>query len=507
MPDDLAISLWCGKCRLDPLRFVKEGFLWGKGELDGWDGPDAWQAETLATIGEEVRKRDFNGINPVDPIRMATASGHGIGKTALTAWIILWIASTRPRSKGVVTANTSSQLETKTWAELAKWKKRCATGHWFNLTTGKMSMRLSHKSDPEGWRCDALTCREENSEAFAGLHAADSTAYYLFDEASAVPDVIYDVAEGGMTDGEPMHFVWGNPTRNVGRFRELFGKFRHRWITRQIDSRDAKLPNKAKIAEWVNDYGEDSDFVRVRVRGVFPRAGSLQFIGSDFVAGAVERAGQDQVSPIVFGVDVARFGDDASVIAIRRGRDAQSLPWKVFRGVDTMTLAAAVVDLADLYRPKAIFVDGGGVGGGVVDRLRFLGQPVHDVQFGAAADRLNTTGGHVFANKRAEMWGSMREWLKGGVIPPTPELIADLEGVEYGYVMKNGVDAIQLEKKEDMKKRGLASSDFGDALALTFAYPISADVPERRARYRQMEVEYNPYRELDEDRGLAYTDH
>ena len=172
------------------------------------------------------------------------------------------------------------------------------------------------------------------------------------------------------------------------------------------------------------------------------------------VSDAVAREGQDQVSPIVFGVDVARFGDDASVIAIRRGRDAKSLPWKTFRNVDTMTLAAVIVDLADLYRPKAIFVDGGGVGGGVVDRLRFLGQPVHDVQFAAAADRLNTAGRHVFANKRAEMWGSMREWLKGGVIPPTPELIADLEGVEYGYVIKNGVDAIQLEKKQDMKKRG-----------------------------------------------------
>ena len=134
-----------------------------------------------------------------------------------------------------------------------------------------------------------------------------------------------------------------------------------------------------------------------------------------------------------------------------------------------MTLAAAVVDLADLYRPKAIYVDEGGVGGGVVDRLRFLGQPVQGVQFGGSADRLNTSGAHVYANKRAEMWGSMREWLKGGVIPPTPELIADLEGVEYGYVMRSGVDAIQLEKKEDMKKRGLASSDFGDALALTFA--------------------------------------
>jgi hypothetical protein len=505
MANDEEISDWCADCRADPLRFVNEGILWGEGELEGWDGPDAWQAETLATIGEEVRKRRFDGVRPVDPIRMATASGHGIGKTALTVWIILWIASTRPRSKGVVTANTSSQLETKTWAELAKWLKRCATGHWFKLTSGKMSMRLAHKDDPEGWRCDALTCREENSEAFAGLHAADSTAYYLFDEASAVPNVIYDVAEGGMTDGEPMHFVWGNPTRNIGRFRELFGKFRHRWITRQIDSRDAKLPNKAKIAEWVKDYGEDSDFVRVRVRGVFPRAGSLQFIPSDAVSDAVAREGQDNVNPIVFGVDVARFGDDASIIAIRRGRDAQSLPWKVFRNVDTMTLAAAIVDLAHLYRPKAIYVDEGGVGGGVVDRLRFLAQPVQGIQFGSAADRLNTTGGHVYANERAEMWGSMREWLKGGVIPPTPELIADLVGVEYGYVMKNGVDAIQLEKKEDMKKRGLASTDFGDALALTFAYPISEAAPERRARHRTVEEEYNPFREPDPYRTSSHT--
>jgi hypothetical protein len=169
-----------------------------------------------------------------------------------------------------------------------------------------------------------------------------------------------------------------------------------------------------------------------------------------------------------------------------------------------MTLAAAIVDLADLYRPRAIFVDGGGVGGGVVDRLRFLGQPVLDIQFGAAADRLNTAGGHVFANKRVEMWGSMREWLKGGMIPPTPELIADLEGVEYGYVMKNGVDAIQLEKKEDMKKRGLASPDFGDALALTFAYPISGAASERRPR-RPLLVEYDPFREINANSVSSYS--
>ena len=178
-----------------------------------------------------------------------------------------------------------------------------------------------------------------------------------------------------MTDGEPMWFVFGNPTRNTGRFRECFGKFRHRWTTRQIDSRTARLPNKTQIAQWVADYGEDSDFVRVRVRGVFPRAGTLQFISSDaveFAANAARDVHTDLMDPVVFGVDVARFGDDETVVAIRRGRDARSIPWVRVRNADTMQVAALIVDLATKYRPDAIFVDGGGVGGGVVDRLRYL---------------------------------------------------------------------------------------------------------------------------------------
>ena len=462
----------------DPLGFVEGSFLWGEGDLEGFEGPDEWQRKFMQDVGQQVRARAFDGVNAVDAVREATASGHGIGKSALTAWLILWVMSTRPHCKGVVTANTSSQLETKTWAELAKWKKRCLTGHWFKVSVGKMSMRIAHVDHPETWRCDALTCREENSEAFAGLHAANSTPFYIFDEASAVPDVIWDVAEGGMTDGEPMWFVFGNPTRNTGRFRECFGKFRHRWTTRQIDSRTARLPNKTQIAQWVADYGEDSDFVRVRVRGVFPRAGTLQFISSDaveFAANAARDVHTDLMDPVVFGVDVARFGDDETVVAIRRGRDARSIPWVRVRNADTMQVAALIVDLATKYRPDAIFVDGGGVGGGVVDRLRYLAQPVYEIQFGSSADRANLRqeGAVVYANKRAEMWGTMREWHGNGIIPNTPELLADLPAVEYGYVFRDGKDAIILEKKEDMKKRGLASPDHGDALALTFAYPVA----------------------------------
>ena len=195
LADDM-VGLWD-----DPLGFVKYAFAWGEGDLDGFDGPDEWQSEVLREIGGEVRARNFNGVDPVEPVREATASGHGIGKSALTAWLILWIMSTRPDCRGVVTANTSTQLETKTWAELAKWTKRCITGHWFRVSSGRMSLRIVHKDHPETWRCDAQTCREENSEAFAGLHAASSTPFFIFDEATAVPDVIWYVAECGLTDG------------------------------------------------------------------------------------------------------------------------------------------------------------------------------------------------------------------------------------------------------------------------------------------------------------------
>jgi hypothetical protein len=487
------------ECYADPLKFVMFAFEWGHGALDGFTGPDKWQTELLNEIGDEVKARCFNGVDPVAPIREAVASGHGIGKSTITAWLILWIMSTRPHCKGVVTANTSSQLETKTWAELAKWHKRCVTGHWFKLTTGKMSMRICHVQHPESWRCDALTCREENSEAFAGLHAANSTPYYIFDESSAISDVIWDVAEGGMTDGEPMWFAFGNPTRNTGRFRECFGKFRHRWKCRQIDSRTAKMTNKTQLAEWVKDYGEDSDFVRTRVRGVFPRAGSTQFISSEIVelAASDEReATHGLYDPRIMGVDVARFGDDSSVIRIRIGRDARSIKPIKIRGADTMQLAARVVEEAQKHQVDAIFVDGGGVGGGVVDRLRYLRQPVTEVQFGGAADRSQQTqeGSVVYANKRAEMYGYMRDWLATGCIDDDPELVTDLSATEYGFVLRDGRDAIQLESKKDMKKRGLASPDNADALALTFAYPVASS-----NHLQEMHNRYSPSHSYDYD--------
>lgn len=499
-----------GRFYADPLGFVLYAYEWSSDpalqvvELpspwnliyDSQYGPDEWACDFLDEIGRGVRERGFDGTRAVQALRMATSSGHGIGKSAITAWLVNWIMSTRPHCKGVVTANTAEQLASKTWAEIAKWTKRCITGHWFDVTTGKGAMRIVHKQHPESWRCDAQTCREENSESFAGLHAANSTPFYIFDEASAVPDAIWEVAEGGMTDGEPMWFVFGNPTRNTGRFFDCFNRQRHRWITRQIDSRSVQITNKGQIQEWVDDYGEDSDFVRVRVRGVFPRASSLQFIPRDLVDEAMARQADGPTSgkgrTAVVGVDVARFGDDQSVIRTRIGRDA-TMPPKRYRELDTMQLASRVAEHVDSLRSLGlrvvVFVDGGGVGGGVVDRLRQMGYDPIEVQFGAKAD-----DARKYANKRAEMWGRLKDWLAIGSLQRDEQLATDLTGVEYAFTPG---DQIVLERKEDMRRRGLASPDDGDALALTFAHPVPeyTQQPDHTPA-RQQRKTHDPYANL-----------
>jgi len=450
----------------DPLGHVLFSYPWGEGSLKGRK-PQKWQVEQLLQIGEEVRKRGFDGIHAVKPLQMSTASGHGIGKSALVSWIIRWIMDTRPFCKGIVTANTGEQLRTKTWSELAKWHHMGITKHWFTLTSGAGSMSYYHVAHRETWRCDAQTCREENSESFAGLHAANSTPFYIFDEASAVPDKIWEVREGGLTDGEPMTFDFGNPTRNTGAFfRNMQGKTRDRYIKRFINSEDVEQTNKELFRQWEQDYGRDSDFYRVRVLGQFPKAGSLQFIPMDLFDKNVGKAVYVGPSdPLVMGVDVARFGDDRSVIWMRHGRDAATPGFKIYKEVDTMTLASEIARLNVEYRPDTIFVDGGGVGGGVIDRCRQLGVDVVEVNFGGKATN------EQYANLRAQMWGNLREALKDGIALPVDEdLRADLTSVEYGYNLRS---QIQLEKKDDMKKRGLSSPDLADALALTYVYPVA----------------------------------
>jgi hypothetical protein len=419
------------------------------------DGPDKWQAEVMLDI-----ERALEDPNQTGPIQIAVSSGHGIGKTAEIAWILRWFSSTRPNPQIITTANTQAQLSGKTWRELAKWHNLSYNAHWFKWT----ATRYTFLGAPETWFATAQPWTKERAEAFAGTH--EDYVLMLFDESSLIDDAIWEVAEGAMTTTQCLWIVFGNPTRNTGRFRECFKRFRHRWITRSINSMDAKMTNKEVLQRWIEDYGWDSDFVKVRVRGIFPSASVLQLIPEGVVDAAVARDHALHVywrSAKVMGVDVARRGDSKTVIERRHGLKALDPIW--MSTGDTMQVVGKVAQTIDDWKPDAVFIDLG-YAPGVHDRLQQLGYKiVTGVNFGGAATK------PTYYNKRTEMWVEMKNWLEnGGSIPDHQELKDDLIGPEYHFAGRMG--QMLLEKKEDMLDRGLASPDFGDALALTFAYPV-----------------------------------
>jgi hypothetical protein len=466
----------------DPYRFVVAAYPWKKagGPLAEYDGPDAWQKDLLIDIGREARLRCFDGTNPVLPIREAVSSGHGIGKSTVAGWITNWILSTRPNSIGTVTANTFPQLETKTWPTIVKWTRMSITAHWFDIGADKISAKCA----PDSWFVCAQTCRKENSEAFHGQHAAQSTSWYLFDEASAIPDEIWNAAEGGLTDGEPMIFAWGNPTRNQGKFhRIVFGSDRDRWKQRTVDARTAKFPNKTLINEWIEDWGEDSDFVRVRVRGVAPRAGDFQFIDSERIWEAQRREPKSFADdPLIAGFDVSGGGAAWNVIAFRRGYDARSIPairipgefTRNDRGPMLSKLAEILSDRRVGHKVAMLFVDSA-YGAPYVERLKSMGfSNVQEVNFGA-----NSPDRHQ-ANMRAYMWNKLRDWLEYGAIVTDTVLENDLTGP---CADRNRREQLVLESKQDMLKRGIASPDNADALALTFAAHVAPVEKETEDRF------------------------
>ena len=466
---DELLTAECATYYADPLGFVGAMFPWGQDGPLKHDDLDQWQIDYLAELGRQVEERGFDGTHPVDPIRMAVSSGHGIGKSVLVALIICWLMSTRPHLQGTVTADTLAQLEDKTWARLRRWLPFCRTAHWFEINS-EMMWERSHKSS---WFVAQQSSKEENSEAFAGQHAKDSTSVYIMDEASRIPDKIHEVAEGGLTDGEPMLLMFGNATRSHGVFhRAMFGSMRHRWTRFIIDSRETRFANKTLIDEWIQDYGEDSDWVRVRVRGLPPSASELQFIPLDLVAGAQKRhVSALPDDPLICGLDLARGGSDDCVFRFRRGLDGRSIksirvPGEQAR--DSMRFATVAADVLTRthngYPVAMLFVDATGGLGAIADRLRQLGhRNVVDVQFGADSPDPK------YANFRAYMWGKMRDWLARGGIDAASALETDLVSPQYAHDKR---DRLILESKENMKARGVDSPDDGDALALTFAQSV-----------------------------------
>lgn len=457
--DELIEAL--GALTHDPLAFVYFAYPWGEPgtPLENMEGPDEWQIQILKDIGEQLKK----GKDLQTAIQEAVASGHGIGKSALISWLIHFAIATHENTRGVVTANTEGQLRTKTWPELSKWHNMFIAKDLFTYTA--TAIFSSDKDYEKTWRIDAIPWSKNSPESFAGLHNQGNRILVLFDEASAIDDVIWEVTEGALTDANT-EIIWcafGNPTRNSGRFRECFRKYRKFWNTYQIDSRTVKISNKAKIEEWLEAYGEDSDFFKVRVRGVFPSASDLQFISTEIADKAqkqVYKPGQFEHLPVIIGVDPAWTGSDSLEIVMRQGYYMKSLA-SIPKNDDDWRMAQLIAQFEDEYKADAVFIDMG-YGTGIYSIGKQLGRKWRLIEFGG------NSNDPVYLNMRAYMWGQMKEWLReGGSIPPNDQaLYDDIVGPE-AIIDKNG--RIQLESKKDMKDRGLPSPNKGDALALTFA--------------------------------------
>ncbi len=462
----------------DPLGFVMAVFPWGEPSLpDGSfnplhdkDGPEDWQREELIELGEHIKKNQVLvdlGLD-MEVYRLAIASGHGIGKSAFVSWIILFLMSTRVDTRMAVTASTQFQLEDKTWPELSKWHNLMLNRHWFLWSATALSFAAYPEAKRKNYRATAATVSETNTEAFAGLHNEGKTVAIVFDEASGVYPKIWEVADGALTDGEAFFFAFGNPTKPDGEFADCFDKHAHMYRNRHVDSREVSFTNKNALNDIIRKYGEDSDEAKVRVKGQFPSQSFNGFIQSDAVDEAMQREEYgDPGAALIMAIDVARFGNDKSVIKFRQGRDARSIPALKFGKLSTVQLAEVAAREINAKRPDAVVIESTGPGAGVIDILRDKGYRIHEVHPGSAA-----VAHEHFVNKRAEYWAAMRDWIYDqGVLEADPELRSQL--ISIMYTLDRHEQRIKLEAKEDMKKRGLPSPDEADTLALTFAVSVA----------------------------------
>lgn len=473
----LMTEIWDPQIAENPEAFVLFAFPWGKEgtPLQAHKEPRTWQRDELQRIASRIKENKFlleKGELP-QVYQSATASGRGVGKSALTSWLNLWNMSCNLGSTTIVTANTEPQLKSRTWAELGKWHTLLINNHWFEKTALSLrpaewfeqALKNQLKIDSTYYYAQAQLWSEENPDAFAGVHNHNGIMV-IFDEASGIPKPIWTVTEGFFT--EPvLHrymFCFSNPRRNTGEFYECFHKSRNYWNRRNLDSRKVEGTDKDYLNRIIEKHGEDSDEARIEVKGLFPRQGDRQFISREIVEAAVERdLEQDHYAALILGVDVARFGDDTTVIGFRRGRDFRSIKSVKLKGKDNMEVAREVAFWIDEVDPDAVCIDAGN-GTGVIDRLREMGYKVHEVWFGSKS------GEEEYADLRTEMWAKMRDWLQGACLPDDQELKDDLVGPQYEF---DKYERIKLESKEKMKKRGQASPDCGDALACTFAVKVA----------------------------------
>jgi len=415
--------------------------------------PEKWQDEALDLACNEDR--------------VAIKSGHGVGKTALLAWIILAWLLTRQPAKCACTANTANQLSDVLWGELDKWYRKLSPG-LRDLLEFK-SDRLELKEDPKQSFAVARTARKEQPEAFQGFHSPNML--FIADEASGIDDIIFEVGKGSMSSAGAKTILTGNPTRPQGYFYNAFHAMRSYWKTMTVPCASSSQVSNKYIEECKEEYGEDSNMFRVRVLGEFPREGDNTIIPLHWCEAAVNR-GIDLIPDcsIVWGLDVARFGDDKTALAKRRGNHLIE-PVKWWAGKDLMQVAGIVSAEYRDSRPKpdVIYVDAIGIGAGVADRLSEMGLPAIPVNVAEVP-----AIGEKYMRLRDELWWSAREWFRSMnvKIPADDRLISELTLPTYAFTSGGKIKA---ESKDDLKKRTSRgggdlgkSPDLADAFCLTF---------------------------------------
>ena len=463
--------------REDPVLFVREVF-----EVE----PDEWQKDVL-------------GLFPRNQ-RMAMKACKGPGKTCLLAWIIWNFLLTRPYPNVAVTSITKDNLADGLWKESSKWQQRSPLlQEMFEWQKTRIVAKDPDKApnwwaSARNWSKTADAASQANT--LAGLHA--DYILFVIDESGGAPDAIMASAEAALSSCVEGHLLQaGNPTHLEGPLYRACTSERHLWHVTEItsDPDDPKRTPRVSIQwakEQIDKYGRNHPYVLVNVFGQFPPSSMNALIGPDEVEAAMRRMYREfeiGASPKILGVDVAKFGDDSSVIFPRQG--IQAYPPLQYRNIDSIQGASVVSRKIDSWNADATFVDDtGGFGGGWIDQMKQLGYPPIPVNFSSSAHSKDK-----YHNKRAEMMFSCVEWIKnGGALPRCDELLQALTNTTYTFAQSSG--KLIIEPKESVKQKLHGQSpDHLDALMLTFAEPVRSR--STKAGVSRHRFEYDPYADMD----------
>ena len=422
--------------RNDPVKFVRVVLQ---------ETPLRWQEELLRKIAAGKR-------------RISVRAGHGVGKSTVCSWAIVWVMCTRFPQKCVMTAPTAGQLFDALFSELKAQVNKLPPV--LRDSFDVLSDRISLKAAPESSFASARTSSSERPEALAGIHSEN--VLLIVDEASAVPEPVFEAAAGSMSGHSACTILIGNPTRNSGLFYRTHHELSADWDTMHVSCLDIPLVSKDFVEQIKATYGEGSNAYRIRVLGEFAVADNDTLIAAELVDAAMGRDVPVDVSDgMIYGLDVARFGTDRSALCKRKGNVVMEV--KSWGGLDLMQLVGAVVNEARTDNPVEICVDTIGLGSGVADRLREMGYNVRDVNV-AESSAMNPN-----ANKlRDELWLAVKDWLGTRTvrIPNDQTLRHELVAPRYNF---SSSGKIVVESKDAMKKRGMRSPDLADAVCLTFA--------------------------------------